>query len=256
MTGLYSIIDQSSLPDYLFYPRRQHKKARDGDFDLSVSVDKDVSIVCRAYPSGSSFPWILYFHGNGEVVSDYDDIAPIYKSRSLNLLVADYRGYGASTGNPGFESMVGDAAKIFESVNELLKGEYNIDDWVVMGRSLGSISALELAARYPDQFKGLIIESGFISIVRLIEHLGLPSPGNLDLLEKFHNDLVKKIKLPTLIIHGEWDRLVPFEQGKELFEVLGSSEKKMVAIPRADHNDIMFVDSKKYMDAISGFVFN
>ncbi len=256
MTDLYSIIDQSFLLDYLFYPRRQHNKARDGDFDLSVSVDKGVSIVCRAYPSKNSSPWILYFHGNGEVVSDYDGIAPMYKNRGLNLLVADYRGYGASTGNPGFESMIGDAAKIFESVNEQLKGEYNIDNWVVMGRSLGSISALELAARYPDQFKGLIIESGFISIVRLIEHLGLPSPGNLDLLEKFHNDLVKGINLPALIIHGEWDRLVPFEQGKELFKALGSGEKKMVTIPRADHNDIMFVDSKQYIDTISSFVFN
>lgn len=254
MTDIYAVIDRSSLLRFLFHPRRQHSIARDGAFDLSVMVDKSVSIICRAYPSNESSLWILYFHGNGEVVSDYDGIAPMYRNCGLNLLVADYRGYGASGGNPSFSTMVSDAGKIFESVTEQLKNENSRNEWVIMGRSLGSISALEIASQYPERINGLIIESGFISVDRLINYLGLPSPGDLAPLEKAYRKLVERIILPALIIHGQRDRLVPFEQGKELYDALGSEEKEMVTIAGADHNDIMFVDPKKYMDAICRFV--
>jgi uncharacterized protein len=256
MVDLYAEIDRSVLLNYLFYPRRQHGKARDGAFDLAVDVAENITIVCRAYPSDSKKPWILYFHGNGEVVSDYDGLAPLYKERGLNLLVADYRGYGASGGMPTFTDMIKDAGKIFETVSTQLEQENESGKWYVMGRSLGSISALELAASYPERLSGMIVESGFISVDRLIKHLGMPSPGDLSALEIAYRQLAEKIILPALIIHGQRDRLVPPEQGKELFQALGSEDKCMVVIPGADHNDIMFIDSQKYMNAITDFVLN
>jgi uncharacterized protein len=254
MNEHYELIDNSVLLRYLFYPRRQHSKPREGSFDLSVPIEATVDIVCRAYPAAADGPWIIYFHGNGEVVSDYDGIAPLYQNRRLNLLVVDYRGYGASGGTPTFGDLVADARRIFEHLTVNFPTEVKPDQWFVMGRSLGSISALELAAAYPDQISGLIIESGFISVAGLISHLGLPSPGDLSGLEQFYRNLAAKISLPALVIHGDRDSLVPLSQGRELFEALGPEEKEMVTIPLADHNDIMFVDSHKYMSAIEEFV--
>lgn len=254
MSGLYSAIDNSSLLRLLFYPRRQHSKPPDGAFDLQVRMADGLYIVCRAYRGSEGNPWIIYFHGNGEVVSDYDGIAPLYTNRGLNLLVADYRGYGASDGNPTFTDMVKDAGAIFDYAYDRVPGDGQKSDWYVMGRSLGSISALELAANYSERLKGVIIESGFISVANLIRHLDLPSPGDLSALEKEYRRLTGTIKLPALIIHGEQDRLVPLRQGQELFEALGTEQKKMFPIPRADHNDIMFIDSNKYMEAITNFV--
>ena len=254
--GLYSEIDNSSLLKFLFYPRPHHSKPAADSYDLEIPVDHGVSIVCRAYPGSKEKPWILYFHGNGEVVSDYDGIAPLYTARGLNLLVADYRGYGASGGNPTFASLVNDAKSIFDFVYDNVPGSNAPDKWYVMGRSLGSISALELAANKGDRLKGMIIESGFISVAGLIRHLGLPSPGDLTELENAYHRLTGSINIPALVIHGENDRLVPLTQGRELFEALGSGQKDFVTIPRADHNDIMFVDSEKYMQAIDAFVLN
>jgi alpha-beta hydrolase superfamily lysophospholipase len=116
MSDLYTKIDNSVLLNFLFYPRRQHSKPSDGAFDLAVPVTGDVSIICRAYPVAAEKPWILYFHGNGEVVSDYDGIAHLYRKRGLNLLVADYRGYGASGGKPTFAALVSDAGIILDYV--------------------------------------------------------------------------------------------------------------------------------------------
>lgn len=250
----YTLIDRSSLLQYLFYPRKEYREPPPGAFDLDISVDGGVSISCRAYPANGGAPWILFFHGNGEVVCDYDGIAPLYNRAGLSLLVADYRGYGASGGEPTFTALVRDAAVILETVRAGLP-ERGFDPaplWV-MGRSLGSISALELAYRHPAALRGLIIESGFISVVRLIEHLGLPSPGDLSALEREHRARARAVTLPALILHGEEDRLVPLAQGRELFDSLGSPQKEIVTIPGAGHNDIMFRGLKEYLAAIQRF---
>jgi uncharacterized protein len=250
----YSLIDNSPLLMYLFYPRRDYRKPTGGAFDLAVAVAPEVLISCRAYPGHRDNPWLLFFHGNGEVVGDYDGIAPLYHRVGLNLCVADYRGYGASTGKPGFDALVKDAHAIFKAAGEALQaGGYRPELWV-MGRSLGSISALELAFHYPESIKGFIIESGFISVVKLIDHLGLPSPGDLSVLEQEYQQRAGAITVPALILHGEHDSLVPLEQGRELFDSLGSPKKELVVIPEADHNDIMFVGLEDYLGAIGKFI--
>jgi alpha-beta hydrolase superfamily lysophospholipase len=254
MSDLYTKIDNSVLLNFLFYPRRQHSKPSDGAFDLAVPVTDDISIVCRAYPGAAEKPWILYFHGNGEVVSDYDGIAHLYRKRGLNLLVADYRGYGASGGKPTFTALVSDVCIILDYVLKEIIAKEDSSGLFVMGRSLGSIAALELASRYAGSIQGLIIESGFISVAGLIHHLGLPSPGDLSPLENSYRELCANIKLPALVIHGEQDRLVPLKQGKDLYDLLGSQMKELAIIPGADHNNIMFVDSKSYMNAIENFI--
>ena len=251
----YSLIDQPALLRFLFYPRKDFKACPQNAFDFFVRVAEGVVISCRFYAGNNIWPWIIYFHGNGEVVSDYDEIALSYHQRGLNLVVTDYRGYGASTGNPTFASLIKDAHYLFKAIaEELLQKELKQDLWI-MGRSLGSVSALELACHYPDKIKGLIIESGFAGIVRLIKHLGLPSPDiNLNPLEEECVETVGKISVPALIIHGQYDTLIPLQEAKYLFDYLGTAQKQLVIIPNADHNDIMFVGHEQYFEAIQRFI--
>lgn len=251
----YSEIDQPSVLPYIFYPRDDHTPGPGFAFDVSVPVDDDVSIVCRFYKGNDGWPWIIYFHGNGEVVSDYDEIAPFYLKYKLNLVVADYRGYGASTGTPTLAFIAHDAPILFTAIRDELSRR-NLRDVVwVMGRSLGSISALELATRYHDDIRGLIVESGFPSVSRLITHLGIPAEG-IDLDKHFREciGMIRTISLPVLILHGEYDNLVPLEEAETLYANIGSTEKELLIISSATHNDIMFVGLKQYMEAIRKFI--
>ena len=206
----YSLIDQPSTLMYIFYPREDSTLCPENAFDLLAPVDDHVSIHCRFYIGNQKWPWILFFHGNGEVVSDYDEIAPVYHQRRLNLVVADYRGYGNSNGVPTLTDLVQDAHAILREIKkELSKRGLRSDLWI-MGRSLGSISAFELAYRYQDAIRGLIIESGFSSVVRIIMHLGVPiHEVNLEKIDQECLEMIHKIFIPTLIIHGERDTLVP-----------------------------------------------
>jgi alpha-beta hydrolase superfamily lysophospholipase len=251
----YSAIDQSPLLGFLFYPRRDFTPSPKGTFDLFVEVDEGISVHCRFYLQDSIKPWILFFHGNGEVVCDYDDIAPLYQQIGINLAVADYRGYGASEGQPSFTSLVHDAYLICEAViKELARRNFHGGLWV-MGRSLGSISALELGFHDANRIQGLIIESGFASVTRLIKHLGLPSGGiDLEEIERERLSMIRKISLPSLLIHGELDNLVPLQEARDLLGWLGSTQKQLVIISNADHNSVMFLGIKQYFAAIQKFI--
>jgi alpha-beta hydrolase superfamily lysophospholipase len=251
----YSLIDQPFLLQFIFYPRKDSTPCPSNAFDLSVLVGKGVSISCRFYVGHHEWPWFLFFHGNGEVVSDYDEISPFYHQKEINFVVADYRGYGASKGVPTLTDLVQDAHLIFKRVKkELTRRNLRKDLWV-MGRSLGSISALELAYHYQEEMKGLIIESGFPSVVRIMTHFGMPSQGvGLQKIDQECLERIKKIFLPTLIIHGEQDSLVPLENAKDIYQHLGTQEKKLLIIPSATHNDIMLVGFKGYFNALQEFI--
>jgi alpha-beta hydrolase superfamily lysophospholipase len=251
----YSLFDQPFLRQFIFYPRKDFTPCPGSAFDLSVGVTDGVSISCRFYMGQHEWPWVLFFHGNGEVVSDYDEISPFYHQRKVNLVVADYRGYGASTGTPTLTDLVQDAHVLFKKVKgELSRKSLQKALWV-MGRSLGSLSALELAYHYQKEMQGLIIESGFPSVVRILSHLGITSPvTGLEKIDQESLERIKKILLPTLIIHGEQDSLVPLQNAQEIYQHLGTKEKKLLIIPSATHNDIMLVGLKDYFKAIQQFV--
>jgi alpha-beta hydrolase superfamily lysophospholipase len=251
----YSLIDQPFLLQFIFYPRKDSTPRPANGFDLSVKVEGGASVFCRFYIGREEWPWILFFHGNGEVVSDYDEIAPFYHQKEINLVVADYRGYGASTGVPTLTDLVRDAPLIFKGVREELTRRNLKKDLWVMGRSLGSIFALELAYHYQQEMKGLIIESGFPSVVRIMFHLGVPSPGmGLEKIDQECVERIKKIFLPALIIHGELDSLVPLQNAKDIYRSLASSEKHLLVIPSATHNDIMLIGFKNYFKALQEFI--
>ena len=251
----YSLLDQPFLRQFIFYPRKDFTPCPGNAFDLSVGVTDGVTISCRFYMGQREWPWVLFFHGNGEVASDYDEISPLYHQSKMNLAVADYRGYGASGGTPTLTDLVQDAHAIFKEVREELSRRNLRKNLWVMGRSLGSISALELAYHYQKEMEGLIIESGFPSVVRILFHLGASVQAmGLEKIDRECLERIKEIFLPTLIIHGERDSLVPLENAREIYRHLGSKEKELLAIPSATHNDIMLVGFKDYFRTLQQFV--
>ena len=253
----YSPLDQPHILAFVFYPRADWTPPPPGASDHSIPVAEGISISCRFYPSGESAPSILYFHGNGEVVYDYDGIAPLYGAEGINLYVADYRGYGQSGGTPSYSNTVADVYTIFDHVRNMLsEGSYS-GPLFVMGMSLGSLSAIELASGRPDEPAGLIIESGFAGAGRLLTFL-VPVFESVELNEfdRANMENVRSITLPLLIIHGERDAIIPYEQAQVLYRNVSSQDKKLLTIPNAGHNDLMLIGMQQYFSTIREFVFS
>ena len=125
-----------------------------------------------------------------------------------------------------------------------------------MGRSLGSACAIEIAIHYPDKAANLIIESGFAYTYELLNSLGVPQT----LLPKEREEevsvlpLMKEITVPTLIIHGENDFLIPVKNGYALHEHVASNKKELLIISGAGHNDLLIVGFQQYIEAVEAFL--
>jgi pimeloyl-ACP methyl ester carboxylesterase len=253
----YSALDIPQVLNVLFYPRPEFigDEEIDATQDFLIPTNDHVNIGARFHLNENSAPSILFFHGNGEIVADYDEMGRIYNEMGLNFIAVDYRGYGRSTGSPTVTSMMRDAHVIFEWVRNRMTEYDQKGSFMVMGRSLGSASALELAAHYPDRMDGLIIESGFSHVIPLLELLGLEIEA-LGIEEKEGSRNIDKIKLfhkPTLIIHAEYDHIIPFSQGQDLYDASPAEDKRMVKIPRADHNTLFQYGMSDYLNAIREF---
>ena len=240
-------MDRPEVLERLFFPRREvPEEARPGNgMPYAIKVAEDVSIGCRFYPSTKSGPSLLYFHGNGEIAADYDYVAPIYQERGINLFVADYRGYGVSDGRPTCAALVADSHPLFNGFASFLQDQGYNGHLFVMGRSLGSAAAIEVAYHYQQELKGLIVESGFVSQETLLTRLGASHLfEHPDKVVGFANDIkIKEIRIPTLIIHGERDEIIPVAEGRSLFALSGASEKRSLFVPGAGHNDLWSMPS-------------
>ena len=247
----YSPLDRPEISMNSFYPRKNWTPTPPGAEDHMVKVDDGVSLSCRFFPAGLESPNILFFYGNGETAADYDGIAPIYNQVGINFFVADYRGYGGSDGLPAFSTMLSDARKVQEALWVILEaGGYNGPRFV-MSRSMGRHAAFELAADPPEGLKGLIIESGRPSLGNFTRGL---EPAES---QKFQDEYVEKvlsIETPVLVIHGQMDDLAPLKDAVGMYQRFVSSDKHLLIIPGAGHNDLMHIGINEYFEAIHQFV--
>ena len=249
----YALLDRAGAAS-IFFPRDDQRPPPPGARDLSIEVDAGIDVAARFYAQDPANPTILYFHGNGEIAADHDDIAPFYHTIGLNLFVAEFRGYGRSSGQPSYEALVEDAHPVAEFFHAALDQENFDARRYIMGRSLGSQPALEVASRAADRFQGLIIESGAGLIGRRLQRFGRELSGEAAALAEHHEAKIRASRLPTLLIHGERDELVPIRAAIELDELLAETEQELVVIPDAGHNDLLWRGQALYFGAIAEFV--
>ena len=258
MTSLapdYAALDVPEVLLCLFHPRPESAlfNPPTSSQELLIPVDPGVAIGARFYTAGTEAPTLLFFHGNGEIVADYEDLGPLYTQLGLNFFPVDYRGYGRSTGTPTVTAMMRDCQVILAFAQEWLNRKGFSGPLVVMGRSLGSSSALELASRHQDRLDGLIIESGFACVGPLLKLLGVDVQA-LGFKEEggFRNvDKIRHWKKPLLVIHAEGDHLIPLAEGQALYETSPSPEKNFLKVAGANHNDILAVGFSAYMEAVA-----
>lgn len=254
----YSKLDQPRILHVLFHPRQENalfQHNMQGE-NLDIHVDTNAMIGARFFVKKKDAPNILFFHGNGEIVSDYNDLGQMYNQMDINFLVVDYRGYGRSTGTPTITHMMRDCHRIFQFTKELLNTKNHTGPLIVMGRSLGSISALEIANHYQEETSGLIIESGIADASFLFRLFGM-DPDELGYEEKtgFNNPgKMAQYRKPVLVIHAQQDHIIPFSDGATLFAVCPSREKEFLPISGANHNNILMVGLNAYMEAVRNFV--
>jgi alpha-beta hydrolase superfamily lysophospholipase len=248
--------DRPEILSIIFHPRADTGMP-DPERDLEIPVEENVVLGGRLHVCSPTAPLILFFHGNGEIASDYNEIAPVYNQIGLSFLAMDFRGYGKSGGQPTVSNLLSDACAVFDGLTEIFESRgLAPSKLLVMGRSLGSASAIEIAIHAGERIHGLIIESGFAYGQRLIARLGGPATGAGEDGMVGTAALAKMplIAVPTLILHGEADWIIPVEDAHALHEHSGATHKRLITIPKAGHNDLLWTGQEQYFRAIAELV--
>ena len=194
---------------------------------------------------------LLWFHGNaGNISHRLENMKRLHDNVRANLFIIDYRGYGRSEGAVSEEGTYRDA----QAALRYLRAREDIDPKgiVLFGQSLGAAVAAELAGR--EDCLALILEAPLASI-REMARAAFPFLPIGPLLRTRYEvvEKIKRVKTPLLVLHGDQDEVVPFEQGKKVFAA-APGRKEFYAIRGAHHNDAFIVGGDAYYAALKNFI--
>lgn len=185
-------------------------------------------------------PAVVFFHGNGENLETmrmsglYEDLDGL----DIGWLAVDYPGYGRSGGSPSEATLVEAAEGAFAELGRRFPGRPR----VVCGWSLGAAVAVQLAAdrvtEGAGELDGLMLLSAWTDLPSLAgEHF--PRWMVSMLLSERYDSLARapELTLPTLVVHGSADRIIPVQHGQRLSRAL--ADARYLEVPGAGHNDLL-----------------
>lgn len=217
-----------------------------------VPVD-GAELHCLKRSAGPDAPWLVHFHGNGEVVRDWSgDFVDTLVQRGVSVVLAEYRQYGGSTGEARLGHLCPDGLAVIDAL------QVPADRIVVYGRSIGSIPALHAAAH--RGVRGLVIESGIADVHERIamrvwpNELGVsPEELQAQLQAEFdHKHKMTSTQCPVLVMHAHGDHLVHPSHAERLAN-WADGRSRLRLFDEGDHNSIYAYNSDEMLALVSSF---
>lgn len=243
------LLNHQVISERYFFPRA-------GALAELFWVDCDgARLACSYHEIDQRAKTLVHFHGNGEIVDDWQgDFVALVQQMGCNCFLAELRGYGQSTGQPQLGKMLEDVVPTIEALGK------PASELILFGRSVGSIFAIEAAARFPE-VAGLILESGVADVLERLLLRVHPSELGVSDMElaaavAAHLDHQQKMAAypgPVLVLHTENDGLVDASHGQRLYD-WAAGRKNLKIFPQGNHNDIMFVNAREYFSLVADFI--
>ncbi len=253
--GLLFVLVRLLEPRLAFFPfRGETTTPRDIGVDYEpLTIETSDGERLRAWhihaPLSTQHPLVVYFHGNGGHLSMWAPIVAAIARQGYSVLAFDYRGYGISSGRPTEKGLYRDVDAVVDHVWTRMESSTPVIYW---GRSLGVSMAAYAATKHEPA--GLILEAGFPDARSLFR---VPSPmAFLALFSTYRfpaAEFMRAVKVPTLVMHGDADSVIPYGQGRALYERI-DGPKAFFTIEGGDHNDETPQDERGYWESVHGFV--
>jgi len=192
-------------------------------------------------------PVVVHFHGNGEQVAYLSWLASQWAEKSVSFAAIEYPGYPEAGGSPSEAELVRTA----EAALEHLVKEQHISRAriVLVGQSLGTGVAVQLAAR--GWGARLVLLTPYTSLTDVAASAFSIFPVRLLMLDRFDSlSIAPTLKVPTFVVHGTADEVIPFELGEKLASAIPGA--RFMKVPGAHHNDLW--DRPEVVAAIEEFV--
>jgi fermentation-respiration switch protein FrsA (DUF1100 family) len=166
-------------------------------------------------------------------------------AQGFAVLLLDYRGYGGNPGSPSEDGLITDAraARAY-----LLGHGVPAQRMIYFGESLGAAVATRLATEQPPG--GLVLRSPFTSLAAVGSRHYPLLPVRLLLRDRFPvTELIGQIRVPTVVIYGSADTIVPPEQSAAV-AVAAGGPVRTIEVVGADHNDAALLEGNELIAAV------
>ena len=219
--------------------------------DLYLTTSDDITIHGWWVPAKNEKGTVLFCHGNAGNISHRLGTVDILNKMDLNVLIFDYRGFGRSEGSPSEEGTYRDAEAAWRYVTAIQKKEP--EKIIIHGRSLGGAVAVWLAVKHTPSM--VILESTFTSMRDIARYHCSFIPAVMIITYKYNTiDKIANLHCPLLIIHSKDDEVIPYSQGKRLFNA--AREPKELVTISGTHNHGIWDSIGLYREALRRFAVN
>lgn len=179
---------------------------------------------------------VLYLHGNDEDIFESRESLKPFMPPACNLALVAYTGYGLSFGDPWERGCYDSAHRLYDWI----RGElgYKPEDILIVGYSLGTSVALELAQTCDSKAVLLLapLYSGSQTLMDWYPEQSIPPQPDHGPFPS--NEMIKNVKCPIAVIHGDKDETCLCERGRSLYE-LAPNKAGFMLVPGAGHCDLL-----------------
>jgi uncharacterized protein len=189
---------------------------------------------------------VLVANGNAGNRSMRAPLARALANAGLAVLLFDYRGYGGNPGRPSEQGLARDVRAAHRFLIE--EAEVAPARLLYNGESLGSAVVTELATEHPPA--GFVLRSPFIDLASVgrVHYPFLPVRALLR--DRYPlADHLASVQVPTTVVHGSRDSIVPPEQSRAV-AAAAAGQTRVVEIAGADHNDLARLEGEKLIEAV------
>ena len=242
----------------------------DLDFETHrIQVNDQVELEAWHIPHAQSKGIILMFHGYAASKASLLLEADLFHQMGYEIFLVDFRGSGGSNQN---NTSIGyleadDVSAAFHYV----ESRWNKTNLYLYGHSMGSVSILRAISEYDIQPDAIIVETVFDRMLSTVRNrfilMGVPSFPSAHALVFWggvinghsgfsHNpvDYAPNVKCPTLMLHGEEDRLATPEEARAVFERIASDEKYFKSFSETGHGSYAASKPKQWKRAVGQFL--
>ena len=231
----------------IFLPQKLEKNYKfnfQQDFEeINIKTNDGKSLNGLLFKANNTKGLIFYLHGNAGSLSSWGNIAKTYTDLNYDIFILDYRSYGKS------EGIIKNEQQLFED-NQLvyneLKKEYNEQNTIILGYSIGSGLASKLASE--NKAKQLILQAPYYSLTDLMKQRFSFIPTFILKYKFATNEYLKNCKMPITIFHGNQDNVINYSSSLKL-KTEFKNKVNLITLEGHGHNGM--TNNEEYKEAIS-----
>ncbi len=205
-----------------------------------LSTEDGLKLTAWYRPAAAGRPTIVFYSAQGASLPASADWTASFAQAGMGLLLVSFRGFDGNPGSPTEEGLYRDgrAALVWLAAR-------GIDAPILMGLSLGTGTAAQMsyeAATRPAEFpaashpKALVLFAPYRSVTEIAAARYPIAPVRLLIKDRFDTlSIIAGIHMPLLIAHGDADELIPFSEGKAVFE-RAPNPKQFLGLHGEGHN--------------------